>query len=142
MLKGLRLLTLSEGSIGRALALAGSDGVAIAAMVEALLMALPDVPPGRGYEVADALSRNDAGFTLFMDQLRAGIATLVRDHVRGHGRGQADPARRRVAEHRTLEAWGELWQGLSKLQDDTERYALDKRQALVVCVGLLIGKIQ
>ena len=132
-----RLLTLAEGSIGRALALAEDDGIAVASLVDDLLMALPDVPASKGYEVADALARNDAGFTLFMDQLRAGIAALVRDSVRG----QTDPARQRLVERRPLEAWGELWQGLSRLQDDTERYALDRRQALVACVGLLTGQI-
>jgi DNA polymerase III subunit delta' len=42
-----------------------------------------------------------------------------------------------VANLRPLDAWGEVWQGLTRLQDETERFALDKRQALVQGLGLL-----
>jgi DNA polymerase-3 subunit delta' len=132
-----RLVSLAEGSIGRALAIADEDGIAVAALVDRLLAALPDVPPARGHEVADALGRNDNGFRLFTDQLITGIAALVRDTVRG----RADPEQQRLAALRPLEAWGEVWQGLLRLRDETERFALDKRQALVSCVGLLTGRV-
>jgi len=132
-----RLITLGEGSIGRALAMADEDGIAVAAMVDNLLAALPNVPLSRGHEVADALGRSDTGFHLFTDQLIAGIGALVRDTVRG----RADPEQQRLAGLLPLEAWGELWQGLLRLQDETERFALDKRQALVSCVGMLTGRI-
>jgi len=132
-----RLLTMAEGSIGRALALAEDDGIAVAAMVDRLLAALPNVPLSRGHDVADALGRSETGFHLFTDQLISGIAALVRDTVRG----QADPEQRRLAGLLPLEAWGELWQGLLRLRDETERFALDKRQALVSCVGMLTGRM-
>lgn len=132
-----RLLTLAEGSIGRALALAEEDGIAVASLVDGLLAALPDVPLSRGHAVADALGRNDAGFRLFTDQLIAGIAAIVRDTARG----QADPEQQRLGALRPLEAWCEVWQGLLRLQDETERFALDKRQAVLSCVGMLTGRI-
>ena len=132
-----RLVTLAEGSIGRALTLAEEDGIAVATMVDQLLAALPDVPLSRGHDVADALGRSETGFRLFTDQLIAGIAALVRDTARG----RADPEQQRLAALRPLEAWGELWQGLLRLQDETERFALDKRQALVSCVGMLTGRM-
>ena len=132
-----RLATLAEGSIGRALSMAADDGIAVAALVENLMAALPNVPAGRGHDVADALGRDDTGFRLFTDQLIAGIAALVRDSVRG----RADPEQQRLVALRPLEAWGELWQGLLKLRDETERFALDKRQALVTCVGMLTGRM-
>jgi DNA polymerase III subunit delta' len=132
-----RLVTLAEGSIGRALAMAEDDGIAVAALVDSLLASLPDLPLSRGYEVADALSRGEAGFRLFTDQLITGVAALVRDTVRG----RADPEQQRLAALRPLEAWGEVWQGLLKLQDETERFALDKRQALVSCVSMLAGRM-
>jgi DNA polymerase-3 subunit delta' len=132
-----RLITLAEGSIGRALAIADEDGIAVAALVDSLLAALPDVPPGRGHHVADVLGRNENGFRLFTDQLITGIAAMVRDTVRG----RADPEQQRLAALRPLEAWGEVWQGLLRLQDETERFALDKRQALVTCVGMLTGRM-
>jgi len=132
-----RLLTLAEGSIGRALSMADADGIAVATLVDGLLAALPNVPASRGHDVADALGRDEAGFRLFTDQLIAGIAAMVRDTVRG----RADPEQQRLAALLPLEAWSEVWQGLLRLQDETERFALDKRQALVSCVGMLTGRM-
>jgi DNA polymerase III subunit delta' len=132
-----RLVTLSEGSVGRALTMANDDGIAVAALVDRLLAALPDVPLSRGHDVADALGRSETGFQLFTGQLIAGIGAMVRDTVRG----RADPEQQRLAALLPLEAWGEVWQGLSRIQDETERFALDKRQALVSCVGMLTGRM-
>ncbi|HVY14772.1 MAG TPA: DNA polymerase III subunit delta' [Rhodopila sp.] len=130
-----RLVTLAEGSPGRALMLAEDEGLAIAAMVDKLLQDLPDVPVSRGYEIADALGRSETGFSVFMDMLRAEIAAAVRDSVRG----RADPDQERVVALRPLDAWGALWQDLTRLQNETERFSLDKRQAIVAGVGMLGG---
>jgi DNA polymerase-3 subunit delta' len=132
-----RLITLAEGSIGRALAMADDDGIAVATLVDRLLASLPNTRPSAGHDVADALGRNETGFQLFTDHLITGIAALVRDTVRG----RADPEQQRLAALQSLEAWGEVWQGLLRIQDETERFALDKRQALVTCVGLLTGRM-
>ena len=40
---------------------------------------------------------------------------------------------------RSLDAWGEVWQGLTRLQDETERFSGDKRQAIVAGIGMLSG---
>ena len=130
-----RLIAMAEGSPGRALTMAADDGIAVAALVDRLLADLPDIELSRGHAVADALGRNDTGFGLFMDQLAAGIAQAVRESARG----RADPEQARLVALRPLEAWGELWQGISRLRDETERFALDKRQAIVACVGMLSG---
>lgn len=130
-----RLIALAEGSPGRALILAEDEGLAIAGIVTRLLNDLPSVPVSRGYEIADALGRSETGFSTFMDMVRAGVAAVVRDSVRG----RADPDQARIVALRPLDAWGELWQGLTKLQDETERFALDKRQAIVAGVGMLSG---
>jgi DNA polymerase-3 subunit delta' len=63
------------------------------------------------------------------------VAAAVRESVRG----RADPEQERLVGLRPLDAWGELWQGLTKLQDETERFALDKRQAIVAGIGMLGG---
>ncbi len=132
-----RLITLAEGSPGRAILLAEDEGLKIAMLVDKLLSELPAVPLSRGYEIADALGRSETGFSTFMDLVRAGVAAAVRDSVRG----RADPDQQRIVSLRPLDAWGELWQGLSRLQDETERFALDKRQAIVAGVGLLSGSV-
>jgi DNA polymerase-3 subunit delta' len=130
-----RLITLAEGSPGRAIMLAEDEGLKIAMLVDKLLSDLPAVPASRGYEIADLLGRSETGFSTFMDLMRAGIAAAVRENVRG----RADPDQERLVALRPLAAWGELWQGLTRLQDETERFALDKRQAIVAGIGMLSG---
>jgi DNA polymerase-3 subunit delta' len=130
-----RLATLAEGSCGRAIMLAEDEGLKIAMLVNKLLSDLPTVPASRGYEIADFLGRSETGFSTFMDLVRAGIAAAVRESVRG----RADLDQERLVALRPLDAWGELWQGLTRLQDETERFALDKRGAIVAGIGMLSG---
>ncbi|PPQ34296.1 hypothetical protein CCS01_11535 [Rhodopila globiformis] len=130
-----RLITLAEGSPGRAILLAEEEGLKIAALVDKLLADMPGVPLSRGYDIADFLGRSETGFSTFMDLVRAGVAAAVRDSVRG----RADPEQQRLVALRPLDAWGALWQGLTKLQDETERFALDKRQAIVQGIAMLTG---
>jgi DNA polymerase-3 subunit delta' len=132
-----RLVTIAEGSPGRALLLAEEEGLAIASLVNEVLTALPGLKPARAHTVADAVTRGDTAFTNFMDLLRAGIAAAVRDVV--HGR--ADPEQLRLVGLRPLDAWGDVWHALTRLQDETERFALDKRQAIVAGLGMLSGNI-
>ncbi|HXT82579.1 MAG TPA: DNA polymerase III subunit delta' [Acetobacteraceae bacterium] len=133
-----RMLTVAEGSPGRAILLAEQEGLTVAAMVEKVLGELPNLPPSRGYEIADALARSETGFSTFMDLLRTGLAAAVREAVRG----RADEEQERLVALRPLEAWGEVWHGLTRLQDETERFALDKRQAIVAGLGMLTGTMQ
>jgi len=130
-----RLLTLAEGSPGRAMMLAEDEGLKIAMLVDKLLSDMPAIPVSRGYEIADLLGRSETGFSTFMDLVRAGVAAAVRESVRG----RADPDQERLVALRPLDAWGELWQGLTRLQAETERFSLDKRQAIVAGIGMLSG---
>src|SRR5271157_2035817 len=132
-----RLITLAEGSPGRAIMLAEDEGLKIAALVDKLLADMPAIPASRGYEIADLLGRSETGFSTFMDLVRAGVAAAVRESARG----RADPDQERLVALRPLKAWGELWYGLTQLQDETERFALDKRQAIVAGIGLLTGTV-
>jgi DNA polymerase III subunit delta' len=59
--------------------------------------------------------------------------------VREAARGRADPDQARIAALRSPEAWVEVWQALSHLQNETEWFNLDKRQALVAGLGMLAG---
>jgi DNA polymerase III subunit delta' len=132
-----RLVTVAEGSPGRALLLAEEEGLAIAALVDEVLAALPGLKPARAYEVADTLGRGATAFSNFMDLLRAGISAAVRDEVRG----RAEPEQSRLVALRPLDAWGDVWHALTRLQDETERFALDKRQAVVAGLGMLSGNM-
>jgi len=132
-----RLATLAEGSPGRALTLAEEEGIAISALVDQVLAELPRLAPMRAYEVADALGRGETAFSTFMDLLRAALAAALRDAVRG----RADPEQARLAGLRPLDAWGDVWHALTRLQDETERFALDRRQAIVSGLGMLSGSL-
>ncbi|MGH7040697.1 MAG: DNA polymerase III subunit delta', partial [Acetobacteraceae bacterium] len=133
-----RLLTLAEGAPGRALLLAEDEGLAIAALVEDVLASLPALPPARAYEVADRLGRAETAFSTFMTLLRASLASALRETLRG----RADPAQERLVALRPLAAWGDVWHGLTRLQGETEGFALDKRQAIVTGLALLASPAQ
>ena len=133
-----RLVTLAEGSPGRALLLAEAEGLAIAALVEGVLAALPALPPQRAHEIADTLGRGETGFATFMDLLRAALAAALRETLCG----RADPQQERLVALRPLAAWGDVWHGLTRLQDETERFALDRRQAIVAGLALLAPSAQ
>jgi DNA polymerase-3 subunit delta' len=128
-----RLVTLAEGSPGRALQLAAEEGLALSQLVDQVLGALPNLPASRAHAVADALARSDGGFSTFMDLLRAAISATVRDVVRGRG----DPEQERLVSLLSLDGWGQTWHALTRLQSETERFNLDKRQAIVAGLGLL-----
>jgi len=130
-----RLVTVAEGSPGRALLLAEEEGLAIANLVNEVLFAFPALKPARAYAVADTLARGETGFSNFMDLLRASLAAAVREAVRG----RADEEQSRLVALRPLDAWGDVWHALTRLQDETERFALDKRQAIVAGLGMLSG---
>ncbi len=135
-----RLAALGEGSIGRALQLASSGGVAVSDMVGQVLDAVPALGAALGAErahaVADALGRDEDAFATFMDLLRAGVAAAVR----GVASGRADPDQARLIGARPLDAWVDVWQGLTRIQDETEGLHLDKRQAILAGFALLAGR--
>jgi len=130
-----RLAALGEGSPGRALALAEEEGLRLAGLVDEIMGELPALRPARGYEVADALGRSETAFSTFMDLLRSSLSTAVRQAVRGH----AAPEQARLVAARPLDAWGDVWHALTRLQDETERFNLDKRQAILSSLSLLRG---
>jgi len=128
-----RLALLGDGSIGRALQLAEEAGVDVADMVQEVLDALPDVKVARAHGVADRLGRSETGFATFMELMRAAIASALGNSVRG----VAEPGQARLAGLRPLAEWCDVWHALGTLQDETERFYLDKRQALVSGIALL-----
>ncbi len=121
------LITLADGAPGRALELAG-EGLAIAALVDDTLAQHP-VPHARVQTIAAALARSDEGFSAYMDMLRHRIAGSVRTAA---GQGTLLSAR-------PLAGWYDLWHTLGRIQDETERFHLDRRQAIVTVIEHLNG---
>ncbi len=126
-----RLAAMAEGSPGRALALAEGNGVGLADLVADVLENLPALSVGRAHEVADKVGRDEAAFTTFMGMLRTALAAAVRADARSNEPGLIGAA--------PLAARVDVWQGLCRLQDETEAFHLDRRQAIVNGLGLLAG---
>jgi DNA polymerase III subunit delta' len=127
-----RLAEMAEGCPGRAVTLADEDGLTLDGLVRDVLGALSRLQPGQGHDIADAVGRIEDGYSTFMDLLRGELAGAVR--AAGRGRTTLPLA------HRPLADWVEVWQGLGRLQAETERFNLDKRQALIQGLALLRGQ--
>lgn len=128
-----RMAHLGEGSIGRALMLAEGEGPAMAIEVRRVLETFPR--GAAALAVADQVGREEAAFSLFMDLLRQAVAGVVR---RG-ARGTPDSHQAVLLARRSIEDWGEVWQALTQLQHETERFALDRRQAVLAGLSLMAG---
>ena len=127
-----RLCAIAAGSPGRALLLAQERGLLLANLAGEVLAALPGLPALRAFEIAEKLGgRAQDDFTPFMTLLRDGLAEIVRRAARG----QAE----RLLTLRPLAEWAELWQSLTRIQDETERLNLDRRQALLSSIAMLNG---
>ena len=65
------------------------------------------------------------------------LRDTISSAIRNAARGRADAGQQRLAALRPLAEWGDLWHALTRLQDDTERFNLDKRHAIVSSLDLL-----
>ena len=128
------LARLADGSPGRALTLAEEGGIRLAGMVQEVLEAGSGFAMPRAYAIADAL-REQAPFETFMGLLSRFISAAVTSAIRG----TADPLQARIAGARPPAAWGEVVQQLTRLLDETERFNLDRRQAVVAGLALVRG---
>ena len=127
-----RLVGLAAGSPGRALSLAQDRGLALAEIAEEVLAGVPDIRPLRAFEIAEKLGgRAEDNFSPFMTLLRDGLSNTVRTAARG--------APHRLLQLRPMAEWVDLWQSLGRIQDETERLNLDRRQALLSSIALLNG---
>ncbi|MDD2878609.1 MAG: DNA polymerase III subunit delta' [Acidiphilium sp.] len=117
-----RLATLAEGSIGRALSLAGTDGLALASLVDEALTTA--IPPSRAAAIADSIARAEDGFTIFTDLLRTNLATTTRTTARSHPSPSLD--------HQAA-----LWQEFGHLEAEVEGLNLDPRAAILTILHRL-----
>jgi DNA polymerase III subunit delta' len=127
-----RLAGIAAGSPGRALLLAEERGLSLADIAAEVLAEVPAIRPLRAFEIAEKLGgRAQDDFTPFMTLLRDGLADIVRRAARGQPE--------RLLQLRSLAEWAELWQSLTRIQDETERLNLDRRQALLSSIAMLNG---
>ncbi|MFC3124839.1 DNA polymerase III subunit delta' [Pseudoroseomonas globiformis] len=129
------LVRIGSGSPGKALGMAGGDGLALHEQVSAFLAALPFVGGQDLHQLADMLSsgRDGAAFGTFMALLRDQLG----DALRRSARGQPAPA---FLGSRPLADWATLWDTLGRLATETEHLNLDRRQAVLSGLSQLASR--
>lgn len=127
-----RLAQSSEGSIGSALNLLAEGGIEIAAMVEEALGSDRPLAAARAQAIADFLLRSEDGYGVFMNLLRSGLASAVRQAARNGSAGGMQAGR-------VLAERVSLWQEFGRLEREVVNLNLDKRAALIVALSQLPG---
>ncbi len=131
------LAVLSEGSIGRAEALAELGGLDLYRELLAYLDALPRLDVARLHEFGERIARDSSGeaFRTVGELLERWLARLLRTGAGGQVPaeivvGEAEIAAR-LLKRGSLDAWLELWEKLSRLFLRTEQANLDRKQAIL-----------
>ncbi len=130
----LALAQLAEGSIGRALILVATDGLAIHRDMYRLLGEIPRIDTESLYGFAERLARNDGqGFRLLVELLPGALTRMI-ELALGQV-GATPPAERetlaRLASRRGLDQWVEVWRKICHLFAAAEGIELDRKQAVL-----------
>ncbi len=124
---------LAEGSVRRALQLAGSGGLELFARIEAIFAALPAIDWPAAHALSDQLGltaqeqRFEAFYSLFLDLL----ARLIRVRASGHGEAPEFALAQRLIPEAGLPGWAELWETVLRERDEALLLNLD-RKALIM----------
>ncbi len=124
---------LAEGSVRRALQLAGSGGLELYARIEAIFAALPAIDWPAAHVLSDQLGltaqeqRFEAFYNLFLDLL----ARLIRARAAGHREVPEFGVAQRLIPEAGLPAWAELWETVLRERDEAVLLNLD-RKALIM----------
>ena len=134
---------LADGSPGRAMALAGEDGLALYRELMVLLSHLPRSPVAALHGYGDKLARNGAEekFRTVTELLGWWLGRLARSGARGEGGPPPIVPEEEGLAGRMLAAtgvdptglarWMEVWEKTNRLADDTNRLNLDRKQAVL-----------
>ena len=132
-----RLARLSEGSPGRAFALAELGGADLYDEIMRMVASAPGIDPRALHGFADRMARRgaDAAFATSMSLLAGWFARLVTAGARGElpdsgTEGEQETARR-FLKARNLEQWVELWEKITDLAARADRVNLDRKQVIL-----------
>ncbi|WP_086643338.1 DNA polymerase III subunit delta' [Acetobacter sp. DsW_063] len=115
-----RVLPLAQGSPGRAIALLADKGGALAGVAQE---ALAGMSVARMLDVAEGISRSDVGFPLFFTLLANALAS----------------ATRRAGRLEESAALAERWTNVGRIRSETERFNLDKQEAVIEALSVAGG---
>lgn len=131
------LARLSDGSIGRALALAQHGGLDLYGELIALMTTLPRLDVKALHALADkwGQARNPAAFQTGMELLIWWLGRLIRAGSAGTAMVEVVPGEAALAERllagRPLAQWLGLWEKISRLFARTEAANLDRKQVVL-----------
>ncbi|MDD9876672.1 MAG: DNA polymerase III subunit delta', partial [Magnetovibrio sp.] len=140
---------LAGGSVGRALDLAGSDGLAVYGRVMELLDGLPALDVAALHEFAQSCggAKGQGTFETAADLIRWTLARLVR-YVgeAGAGSGRIDAREQalfqRIGPAAGLESWLQVWEKIDDLLDRANRANLDRKQVILNAFSTLQGAVR
>jgi DNA polymerase-3 subunit delta' len=138
---GRALALLAQGSIGRALDLAGAGGLDLYRTLLKLLDRLPELDAAALHAFADKLARAEAEdtyrtITELLTQWLARMIRLAAHDGEGGGeegeivRGERD-GMRRLAARRPLDQWVEVWEKTVRLFAQADGLNLDRKQVVL-----------
>ncbi len=133
------LLRLAGGSIGRALDLAGTEGVALYKALVKLLERLPQLDGAALHAFAERLTRgdDDTSFRIVGELLPGWLARMVALATEREEEGSVAAlpgeaaAMRRLAARRGLDQWVEVWEKLTHLFALADSVNLDRKQVVL-----------
>jgi DNA polymerase-3 subunit delta' len=131
------LARLAEGSVGRALAVAGSGGLELYRDMAAQLLALPrlDVGALHGFAERFGYGGADDRFRLATELLTGWLGRMIRAAATGEKAGEIvageTACMERLARLSSLDQWLELWEKIGNLFARTESVNLDRRQVWI-----------
>lgn len=129
------LMALAEGSIGRVLDLAATNGLEIYSYVIDFMTGIHKVNNMALHDFADSLARpgTEESFDLLAELLPAALGRLVT--VGAGGQSDVPPAEaqlaRRLLGRRGLDQWVEVWEKLTHLFSQAEGLNLDRKQVVL-----------
>jgi DNA polymerase-3 subunit delta' len=135
------LAGLAQGSIGRALELAGSGGLDLYRGLVKLLAPLPELDVVALHAFADRLARaeNEAAYRTVTELLAQWLARMIRAAV-GEGAGEGGgreivagerQAMQRLAQRRSLDQWVEVWEKIARLFAQADGLNLERKQTVL-----------
>ena len=135
------LALIGAGSIGRALDLADTGGLALYEELVRLVSTLPKLDTARLHGTLEAIARtrNEAGvfqaYDVFTDLIEDWLMRLVTARARGRAPAEIMPGEGEVAarlmDRADLEQWVDVWEKITWLFNRAARLNLDRKQVLL-----------
>lgn len=132
-----RLVSLSEGSVRRALTLWLGDGLKLDARLRQIITKLPAVDWQAVHALADETASQAAAerFEMMFDLLLKLIARLVRASAGLPSPDEETRLARRLVPEARLATWAELWETIAREKSEAQALNLDRKSLILQTFG-------